>query len=82
LRQRTRILSNLESLYRAAFEEAEIASDSMRMSKLDFAFQRDQLLFEILLDIREAFSAPSVETEDSESLLDKAEKLRRITRLR
>jgi len=82
LRDRSRILSNLETLYRAAFEDAESGDNAERMSKLDFDFQRDQLMFEILLDIRQAFTMDEPITEGSETLLDKAEKLRRITKLR
>ncbi len=81
LRDRNRIIANLESLYRGSFQEAQDSSDSDRMSKLDFEFQRDQLLFEILLDIRDAFREAEPGPE-GESLLEKAEKLRRITRLR
>ncbi len=81
MRDRSRIVSNLEALYRSSFQEAQEGSDGARMSKLDFQFQRDQLLFEILLDIRDALRGPESSPE-GESLLDKAERLRRITRLR
>ena len=81
MRDRRRILSNLESLYRTAFAAAEDAGDKDRMSKLDFDFQRDQLFFEILLDLRDSL-AGAPEPEEAETLLDKAEKLRRITKLR
>lgn len=81
LRERNRIVSNLESLYRHSFQEAKDSGDGDRMSKLDFEFQRDQLLFEILLDIRDAFRGPEPRPEGG-SLLEKAEQLRRITRLR
>lgn len=81
MRDRRRIISNLEALYRVSFQDAQESSDSDRMSKLDFEFQRDQLLFEILLDLRDALRGPEPRA-DGESLLDKAEKLRRITKLR
>ena len=81
MRDRKRILSNLESLYTSAFQSAEKADDEDRMSKLDFEFQRDQLFFELLLDVRDAFGG-SAEPEGKETLLEKAEKLRRITKLR
>lgn len=85
MRDRNRIISNLEALYRSSFQEAQDGGDSDRMSKLDFEFQRDQLFFEILLDIRDVLRGPEREPEsrpESGSLLEKAEKLRRITRLR
>lgn len=82
LRNRNRIIANLESQYKGAFDEAHQAEDADRMSKLDFEFQRDQLLFEVLLDIRDALAGPPAAEETSGSLLDKAEKLRRLTRLR
>ena len=82
MRDRHRISTNLESLYRSEFEAAETAERADRMSQLDFDFQRDPLLFEILLDIRDALTPSELTTEDSETLLDKAEKLRRITKLR
>ena len=82
MRNRTRIIGNLESQYKDAFDQASEADDTDRMSQLDFEFQRDQLLFEVLLDIRDALVVPSNPEDPSESLLDKAEKLRRLTRLR
>lgn len=82
MRSRDRILSNLETQYKSVFDEARNADDNVRMSKLDFEFQRDQLVFEILLDIRDSLN-PAPPTEGATgSLLDKAEKLRRIARLR
>jgi hypothetical protein len=42
-RSRERILGNLDEMYREA-----------QMAALDFAYRREQLYFEILLDIREA----------------------------
>jgi hypothetical protein len=82
MRSRDRIISNLESQYKAVFDEARQSDDNTRMSKLDFDFQRDQLLFEILLDIRDSLVGPAPAEEPKGSLLDKAEQLRRITKLR
>jgi hypothetical protein len=58
-RSRDRILANLESIYREAYERAKAASDQVRMADLDAAYQREQLLLEVLLDIRDAFAAPA-----------------------
>lgn len=53
-RSRDRILSNLDGMYREAFERAKTGGDQTQMSTLDFAYRREQLYFEILLDIRDA----------------------------
>jgi hypothetical protein len=52
-RSRERILSNLDEMYREAFDRAKAAADQSQMAALDFAYRREQLYFEILLDIRE-----------------------------
>jgi hypothetical protein len=84
MRERRRILHNLEGLYREDFEAARAADDRDRMRRLDFEFQRDQLYMEVLLDLRDLLSAPTgdVAEEGVSSLLDKAQKLRNLTRLR
>jgi hypothetical protein len=53
-RSRDRILSNLDEMYREAFSRAQGASDNAQMTTLDFAYRREQLYLEILLDIRDA----------------------------
>jgi len=53
-RSRERILSNLDDMYREAFERAKASGDDSQMATLDFAYRREQLYFEILLDIRDA----------------------------
>ncbi len=53
-RSRERIMENLEVMYREAFERAKAGGDSAQMASLDFAYRREQLYLEILLDIREA----------------------------
>lgn len=53
-RSRERILSNLEEMYREAFERAKATEDPAQMASLDFAYRREQLYFEILLDVRDA----------------------------
>ena len=56
MRDRDRILANLEGLFRDAYREAEAGEDQLRMKRLDFDFQRDQLQLELLMDIRELLS--------------------------
>lgn len=53
-RPRDRILTNLEDMYREGFDRAKASGDQSQMAALDFAFRREQLYFEILLDIRDA----------------------------
>lgn len=53
-RSRERILSNLDDMYREAFERAKATGDDAQMATLDFAYRREQLYFEILLDVRDA----------------------------
>jgi hypothetical protein len=53
-RSRERILANLDDMYREAFERAKALGDQAQMQSLDFAYRREQLYFEILLDIRDA----------------------------
>ena len=53
-RSRDRILANLDDMYRDAFERAKASEDASQMQSLDFAYRREQLYFEILLDIRDA----------------------------
>ena len=53
-RSRERILANLDEMYREAFERAKVSGDQAQMATLDFAYRREQLYFEILLDVRDA----------------------------
>ncbi len=83
MRDRARIVESLERVYRSAFEAAEQADDEVRMSQLDLDYQRDQLYFEIMLDLRDQASEQAEEqSSGTTSLLEKAEALRRLTRLR
>lgn len=85
MRERQRILANLEELYREAFGRAEEEGDQESKARLDFEFQRDQLYLEVALDLRELLSAME-SGKDAEgkttSLLEKAQAIRRLTRLR
>ncbi len=53
-RSRERILANLEEMYSEAFTRAKATEDEVQMATLDFAYRREQLYFEILLDVRDA----------------------------
>jgi hypothetical protein len=53
-RSRERIMANLDEMYREAFERAKAGGDEAQQATLDFAYRREQLYFEILLDVRDA----------------------------
>ncbi len=90
MRERERIRSNLEGVYREAFDAARARSDDAAAARLDFEFQREQLHLEVLLDVRDLLLdlrrdavADSGATETGATvsgLLDKAQVLRRFTR--
>ena len=86
-RPRDRILANLETVYREAYERARTASDERRMADLDSAFQREQLVLEVLLDIRDALAAPQMQHAPSPPAsgvdpLAAIETIRRVAKLR
>lgn len=80
MRSRERVLQSLERVYREAFEAAEGSDDAAEMARLDVEYQRDQIELEVLLDIRD-FVQPEEEDKTS-SLIEKAQKLRRLAKLR
>jgi hypothetical protein len=88
-RPRDRILANLESIYREAYERAKAAADPARMADLDAAYQREQLLLEVLLDIRDALGslpapaadAPSGKTPGADPITA-LQTIHRLTKLR
>jgi len=53
-RSREQILTNLDEMYQEAFVRAKESADQQQMATLDFAYRREQLYFEILLDVRDA----------------------------
>lgn len=81
-RPRDRILANLESVYREAYDRAKAAGDERRMLDLDAAFQREQLLLEVLLDIRDSLSAASKPDTAGVDPLAAIDTLRRVAKLR
>ena len=83
MRSRDRVLQSLEKVYRAAFAAAEAAGNEDEMSRLDLGYQRDQLQLEVLLDIRELVTPEEEpEADKTVSLLEKAQKIRNLTKLR
>lgn len=87
-RPRDRILANLESIYRDAYERAKVLDDQARMADLDAAYQREQLLLEVLLDIRDTLGALPESAESrgdaqpGPDAITALETIRRITNLR
>jgi hypothetical protein len=80
MRPRDRILANLETTYREAYDKARAENLSRRMEELDAAFQRDQLMLEILLDIRELLSQAPAASGSSPGALDRLQALRNLTK--
>ena len=80
MRPRDRILANLESIYRENYERARTTGDGARMADLDSSYMRDQLMLEILLDIRDLFSVAPAAPPSGASALEKLEAIRRLAR--
>ncbi len=81
MRDRQRILDNLEKLYRDELDRSARTEGAGR-ERLDFDFQRDQLYLEVMLDLRDLMSGSPEEEKSTSSLLEKAQQLRNLTRLR
>lgn len=80
-RPRDRILNNLESIFREAYDRAKGIDDPVRMADLDSSYQREQLLLEVLLDIRDALQVTD-EKSPAEGAMEKINMLRRIVKPR
>lgn len=80
MRSRERVLQSLENVFRDAFAAAEAEGDAAKMRELDMEYQRDQIRLEVLLDIRDLLTTEPEET--TTSLLEKAQSLRKLTKLR
>ena len=84
MRPRQQILDNLESIYREAYDRAKKSGDERRMSDLDAAYQREQLLLEVLLDIRDGVTAPpkAKPADAGSNPIAALDTIRRMTKLR
>ena len=80
MRSRERILENLEALYRESFERARAEGSPARMLELENAFVRDQLMFEILLDLCDLFTVAPAAPQQGATALETLERLRRLSR--
>lgn len=81
-RARQQILDNLDAVYREAYDRAKAASDERRMADLDAAYQREQLLLEVLLDIRDGLGGTTPKRDASANPMAALDTIRRLTRLR
>lgn len=80
MRSRERILGNLEQIYRESFDHARQAENQARMFDLDNSYMRDQLMLEILLDIRDLFAvSPAAPAASGKSAIEQLAALRRLT---
>jgi len=80
MRSRDRILTNLEGLYRESFDRAKGDGQTTRMEDLEAAYLRDQLMLEILLDIRDLFAVAPAAPQGN-CTIEKLEAIRRLGRL-
>jgi hypothetical protein len=80
MRSRERILNNLEQIYRESYERAKETAQESRMTDLDNSYMRDQLMLEILLDIRDLFAVAPAAPAPGKSALERLEDLRRLAR--
>lgn len=90
MRDRSKLVASLEGVYREAFGEAEKAGDQRRMEELDFGFRRDQVMLEVMLDVRDGLAGLASEEGDAggrglrgeaSGLLDKVRAAKQLTRL-
>lgn len=80
MRSRERILNNLEQIYRETYDRAKEAGSDARMADLENGYMRDQLMLEILLDIRDLFAVAPAAPAPGKSALEKLEAIRRLGR--
>jgi hypothetical protein len=80
MRARERILENLEGIYRDSYDRAAADGQAVRMAELENAYMRDQLMLEILLDIRDLFSVAPAAGQPGTTALETLERLRRLAR--
>jgi hypothetical protein len=80
-RARARILASLETVYREAYNRAKEAGDKHRMLDLDAGYQREQILLEVLLDIRDALLS-SASGATMKTAMQKLETIHKLTKLK
>ena len=79
MRSRERILGNLEQIYRESFEHARTGGEKARMMDLDNSYMRDQLMLEILLDIRDLFAvSPAAPAASGKSAIEQLSAIKKL----
>ncbi len=81
MRSRDKILTNLENIYREAYDRAQQTEDAGRMMDLDASYQREQLLLEVLMDVRDAIHSIG-DAPNEKSAIEKLQALKNLTKLR
>jgi len=79
MRSREDILGDLEAIYRSSYDAAEQATQPRRMEELDNAYQRDQLMMEILIDVRDLLARQPA-APPGQTVLDQLEAFRRLAK--
>lgn len=79
MRPRDNILTDLETIYRVSYDAAKESQLVRRMEELDAAYQRDQLMMEILLDVRDLL-AHQPAAPPGQSVIDQLDALRRLAK--
>jgi hypothetical protein len=89
-RPRDQLIANLESLYKESYARAQAAGDQAEMARLDFAFRRDQLYLEAILDVRDGMAslavmpaaavAPATPAQGEKSVMEQISDLRGMAR--
>jgi len=79
MRPRDAILRDLETIYQSSFDAARKAEQPKRAEELDNAYQRDQLMMEVLMDVRDLLARQPA-APPGQSVIDQLEALRRIAK--
>ncbi|MBW8771792.1 MAG: hypothetical protein JF590_00635 [Gemmatimonadetes bacterium] len=79
MRPRDAILRDLETIYQSSFDAAKKAEQPRRAEELDNAYQRDQLMMEVLMDVRDLLARQPA-APPGQSVIDQLEALRRIAK--
>jgi hypothetical protein len=79
MRPRDNILTDLETIYRVSYDAAKESQLARRMEELDAAYQRDQLMMEILLDVRDLLARQPA-APPGQSVIDQLDALRRLAK--
>jgi prepilin-type N-terminal cleavage/methylation domain-containing protein len=74
------VMKKTDTALRLFHTDWQVYPGQMRYADLENAYLRDQLMLEILLDIRDLFAVAPAATKSSASALETLEKLRRLAK--